>query len=69
MSMKKLLTIAALLLAFSPFANAQVFSHPDARNDRRPEMVRGPVHHARHAPPHRRHHMRHTKHRRYVHHR
>lgn len=37
--MKKLLSIAALLLAFSPFAQAQngdggLSGHPDARNDR-----------------------------------
>ncbi|MEO6354277.1 MAG: hypothetical protein ABIO19_04375 [Burkholderiaceae bacterium] len=37
--MKKLLSIAALILAFSPFAQAQdngagLPGHPDARNDR-----------------------------------
>lgn len=37
--MKKLLGVAALLIAFAPFAQAQdssgvLASHPDARNDR-----------------------------------
>lgn len=36
--MKKLLGIAALMLAFSPFAHAEGYpGHPDARNDRRVE--------------------------------
>ncbi|MDB5990722.1 MAG: hypothetical protein JWQ10_2125 [Herbaspirillum sp.] len=36
--MKKLLGIAALMLAFSPFAHAQGYpGHPDARNDRHVE--------------------------------
>jgi hypothetical protein len=36
--MKKLLGIAAIMLAFSPFAHAQGYpGHPDARNDRRVE--------------------------------
>jgi hypothetical protein len=60
--MKKLLGIAALMLAFSPFAHAQGYpGHPDARNDRRVEVV----------PPHRvvvvRHPVRHVvKHRRVI---
>lgn len=38
LKMKKLLAVAALILAFSPFAQAQGLSdHPDARNDRRME--------------------------------
>jgi hypothetical protein len=50
--MKKLLGIAALMLAFSPLAHAQGYpGHPDARNDRRVEeysnrrdvVVRHPV--------------------------
>lgn len=36
--MKNLFGVAALVLAFSPFAQAQALpDHPDARNDRRPE--------------------------------
>ena len=60
--MKKLLGVAALILAFSPFAQAQGLSdHPDARNDRRME--------SEHAAAVQRHHaskkhmkMRHSRH-------
>ncbi|CAN5422749.1 hypothetical protein BH11PSE11_BH11PSE11_01600 [soil metagenome] len=43
--MKKILGIAALILAFSPLANAQsksdlLASHPGARNDRNPSELR-----------------------------
>lgn len=38
LKMKKILGVAALILAFSPFAQAQGLSdHPEARNDRRME--------------------------------
>ena len=61
--MKKLLSIAALLFAFSPLAHAMGPSgHPDARNDRAPEMR-----HNRHVPV--RHHRRPVRHHRPVHHR
>lgn len=73
--MKKLLGIAALILAFSPFAQAQnggegLAGHPDARNDR--NMVsqdRGTMAHhdqdgAKHVRHVKRHH--HVKHHRHV---
>ena len=53
--MKKMIGIAALVLALSPFAQAQTSSmgvegHPDARNDRQPETssAREPVLHKGH---------------------
>lgn len=47
--MKKLLGVAALILAFSPFAQAQGLSdHPDARNDRRMESEHAAVVHRHH---------------------
>ncbi|MFJ2989503.1 hypothetical protein ACIPF8_16675 [Collimonas sp. NPDC087041] len=60
--MKKLLGIAALLLAFTPFVHAQnmdnpLANHPEARNDRTPESYdrhRAPEH-KRHVKKHRRH--------------
>lgn len=60
--MKKLLSIAALVLAFTPFAHAQgLAGHEDARNDRRVEEL-----HDRAVVKHRHHvavkHMRHVKH-------
>ena len=71
--MKKLLGIAALILAFSPFAQAQnnneeLSGHPDARNDRNMESHdrRTVVHHHRKTVKHMRHerHVRYTKHHR-----
>ena len=67
--MKKLLGIAALVLAFTPFAQAQnngsgLAGHPDARNDRQPES-RG--HAVLHHMPHAMHHH-HAKHHHMVHH-
>ena len=63
--MKKLLGITALILAFTPFAQAQnsdsgVPGHPDARNDRKMESSNGGamVHHAPAGAKH----MRGTKH-------
>ena len=62
--MKKLLGIAALMLAFSPFAHAQGYpGHPDARNDRRMEDNRD-----HHDVVVKRHPVRHVKHRRDTHH-
>jgi len=69
--MKKLLGIAALILAFSPLAQAQnnsdaLSGHPDARNDRQMESHdrrtvvhhdRKRVKHVRHAKP-----VHHVKH-------
>lgn len=52
--MKKLLGIAAVLLAFTPFAQAQnmgdpLAGHPDARNDRSPQSYEGrTVEHKKH---------------------
>jgi hypothetical protein len=70
--MKKLLGIAALILAFSPFAQAQGLpGHPDARNDRHVEMFREPAHRPHAAvKKHKRHmkHKHHMKHRRMMHH-
>lgn len=66
--MKKILSIAALILAFSPLAQAQnngegLSGHPDARNDRQMESqdrgntVHHRVKHVRHAKQ-----VRHVKH-------
>ena len=80
--MKKLLGIAALILAFSPFAQAQndgagLPGHPDARNDRNmASQDRGTiVHHdqvgAKHMHHAKRHHAKHhfqaKRHHRIVH--
>ena len=59
--MKKLLSIAALILAFSPLAQAQGLpGHPDARNDRNNGAMMQKDHvapkHMRHA---KRHHVKH----------
>ncbi|AMO99983.1 hypothetical protein CAter10_2312 [Collimonas arenae] len=62
--MKKLLGIAAVLLAFTPFAQAQnmdnpLAGHPDARNDRTPQSYEGrTVEHKKHD----RHHEKAKKH-------
>lgn len=67
--MKKLLGIAALILAFTPFAQAQnngsgLAGHPEARNDRQPEPQAHAVpHDMRHAMHH-----HHAKHRHMMHH-
>ena len=58
--MKKLLGIAALILAFTPFAQAQnngsgLAGHPEARNDRQSESHP-------HAVPHHKHHALHHHH-------
>ncbi|AMP02429.1 hypothetical protein GN109_15660 [Collimonas pratensis] len=50
--MKKLLGVAALLIAFAPFAQAQdssgvLASHPDARNDRTPVEAAAPAKHVK----------------------
>jgi Ni/Co efflux regulator RcnB len=68
--MKKLLSIAALLLAFGPFSQAQAApeelgAHPDARNDRQQEMHES--HHA--AVAHSRHHKARHHHHAKKHHR
>ena len=62
--MKNLLGIAALMLAFTPFAHAQGLSgHPDARNDRQRErvVVMHPAHHAIHHHHVKRHHPHHAR--------
>lgn len=63
--MKKLLGIAALVLAFTPFAQAQnsgerLAGHPDARNDRTVEAQgsKTTVHH-KHAVAKHVHHVKH----------
>lgn len=72
--MKKLIGIAALMLAFSPLTHAQgkndaLSRHPDARNDRQSSEMhdRAPVQRAR------MHHVKHHRvvkhHRKIVHHR
>lgn len=71
--MKKLLGIAALILAFSPFAQAQGLpGHPDARNDRNGGAMMQkdrdsakPVRHAKRHPM-KRHHVVKKHHRRAV---
>lgn len=65
--MKKLLGIAALILAFSPLAQAQnsgagLAGHPDARNDRQMEP------HDHGSTTHRMKHMHHHKHHPVTHH-
>lgn len=52
--MKKLLGVAALLIAFAPFAQAQdssgvLASHPDARNDRPAAEAAAPAKHVKKA--------------------
>ncbi|PUA17366.1 hypothetical protein [Glaciimonas sp. PCH181] len=59
--MKKLLSIVALVLAFTPFAHAQgLVGHENARNDRRAEELqdRAVVAHRHHMAAK---HMRHAK--------
>lgn len=75
--MKKLLSIAALILAFSPFAQAQnggagLAGHPDARNDRNmaSQDHGAMVHHDQDGAKHMRHAKRHhqaKRHNRIVH--
>ena len=73
--MKKLLGIAALILAFTPFAQAQngagLSGHPDARNDRHMESYdHGRVVHTDHiGAKHMRHvmHRHHAKHHHHIH--
>jgi len=75
--MKKIIGIAALIMACSPFAQAQdngdlLSRHPDARNDRQPAELRdSPVamrpstHHVKHHVKHHRvvkHHRRAARH-------
>lgn len=69
--MKKLLGIAALILAFTPFAQAQnggegLTGHPDARNDRpvQSQDSRTTLHHKHDGAKH----VRHVKHHHRAHH-
>jgi hypothetical protein len=68
LKMKKLLGIAALILAFTPLAQAEgLAGHEDARNDRRMESYdRGAMEHHDHAAAkHMRHAPHYAKHRRH----
>jgi Ni/Co efflux regulator RcnB len=62
--MKKLLGIAAFILALAPLAQAQdspaaLAGHPDARNDRNVQSEKTMVHHDRAGAKHMRHAKRH----------
>ncbi|MDR3454253.1 MAG: hypothetical protein P4L96_15905 [Rhodoferax sp.] len=65
--MKKLLALAAFILAFAPLAQAQdagPYGHPEARNDRSMQSMERDMH--QHRAPAK--HMRHMKHHRPAHH-
>jgi len=58
--MKKILGIAALILAFTPFAQAEGLpGHEDARNDRQMESFDAPAHHVAKRVHHVKHHVMH----------